>query len=73
MGGPPFPPFRPYWMHHCMPGTYPAPAKAIKLACKTSKGPDGTFQCYITQVRLVGRLHARPCSVRGSPRYCNAS
>ncbi|GIL42172.1 hypothetical protein Vafri_236 [Volvox africanus] len=39
----------PYWMHHCLPGTYPTPGKALKLACKLNKGSDGTFQCYITQ------------------------
>ncbi|GFR46199.1 hypothetical protein Agub_g7730, partial [Astrephomene gubernaculifera] len=39
----------PYWMHHCMPGTYPDKGKALKLACKLAKGADGAFQCYITQ------------------------
>lgn len=47
---------RPYWTHHCLPGTFPAPDKNLKLACKPHKGPDGFFQCYITQVRpLTGR------------------
>ncbi|EFJ49894.1 hypothetical protein VOLCADRAFT_104135 [Volvox carteri f. nagariensis] len=41
----------PYWMHHCLPGTYPVPGKALKLACKLNKDPDGTFQCFITQER----------------------
>lgn len=41
----------PFWMHHCLPGTYPAPGKALKLSCKLTRGPDGAFQCYITQVR----------------------
>jgi hypothetical protein len=43
-------------MHHCLPGTYPAPGKALKLACKLAAGPDGAFQCYITQARANDSL-----------------
>ncbi|MEW5319764.1 MAG: hypothetical protein WDW38_010894 [Sanguina aurantia] len=41
--------WKPYWSHHCLPGTYPGPGKALTLSCQPTQGVDGKFQCYITQ------------------------
>lgn len=52
---------RPYWMHHCLPGTYPAAGKALRLVCKQVKLPDGRFQCYVTQASASAQAAPAKC------------